>query len=595
MAFTFIYQITPSTLMGTSDTQQNRCNIRKLILFIPLAILTFPSYTSSQTLDTTSLAMEIPLLMEIGDVPGLSIAIVAEGRTFWTGSFGTLNDSLQTPVNRNSIFSAASLSKPVFAYLVMRLAERGVVDLDQPLAELLENTRMEHDPRYKQITARMVLSHRTGLPNWGGSRLDLRFDPGTGFDYSGEGYVYLQRVIENITGYSLEALAQREVFAPLGMSHSSFVWQERFSGNAVYGKDWAWRVSHVVRYPEPNAAFSLLTTAEDYAKFVCAVLNRTGLGKRQVDAMLEPQLPVHRPWRPTEADTHVFWGLGWGLQNINGDMAFWHWGDNGPFKAYVVAYPEDKTGVVYLANSNDGLSISQAIVSHIRKEDHWALRWLNYTRHDHPQRLAIKKVKRAAVMEGEEAAIAKYLEVRDAPDSLYGMNEVNNLADFLSEIGLSSAALSILEVGIEDHPHSAALHDRYGEILLTAGKYEAAIAAHRRSLEIEPDNQDARRRIEWIAERLAVEKQKVSVSTSLLELYAGKYGPRRVRLKDGRLYYQREGNPEYPMIPLADDLFALEGLETFRLRFVQEGSALATEIIGIYINGGSDENLRTEK
>ena len=144
-----------------------------------------------------------------------------------------MNDSAQTPLDTATIFEAASLSKPVFAYLVLRLADRGEFDLDRPLLEMLEYPRVAHDERSKRITARMVLSHGTGLPNWGGERLTLQFDPGTAYGYSGEGFVFLQKAIERVTGRSLEALARREVFQPLGMTRSSFVWQERFAGNAA--------------------------------------------------------------------------------------------------------------------------------------------------------------------------------------------------------------------------------------------------------------------------------------------------------------------------------------------------------------------------
>ena len=111
-------------------------------------------------------------------------------------------------------------------------------------------------------------------------RLTLQFDPGTAYGYSGEGFVFLQKVLEHVTGRSLEQLARREVFQPLGMTRSSFVWQKRFAGHAAYAKDWLWNVAPVNRYVEANAAASLLTTATDYARFVAAVLTGRGLSPR---------------------------------------------------------------------------------------------------------------------------------------------------------------------------------------------------------------------------------------------------------------------------------------------------------------------------
>lgn len=217
--------------------------------------------------DTAALTREIPRLLRVSGIPGLSMAVVQNGRVVWAGAFGTVNDSAQTPLNTGTIFEAASLSKPVFAYMVLRLAERGEFDLDRPLYEMLEYPRLAHDERYKRITARIVLSHGTGLPNWGGEKLTLRFDPGTDYGYSGEGFVFLQKTVERVTGRSLDELARREVFQPLGMTRSSYVWQERFAGNAAYAKNWLWQVAPANRYTEAeaNAAASLLTTASDYA------------------------------------------------------------------------------------------------------------------------------------------------------------------------------------------------------------------------------------------------------------------------------------------------------------------------------------------
>ena len=229
--------------------------------------------------DTAALAREIPRLLRVSGIPGLSMAVVQDGRVVWAGAFGTVNDSAQTPLDAGTVFEAASLSKPVFAYLVLRLADRGEFDLDRPLFEMLEYPRLAHDERYKRITARIVLSHGTGLPNWGGEKLTLRFDPGTAYGYSGEGFVFLQKALERVTGRSLDELARREVFEPLGMTRSSYVWQERFAGNAAYAKNWLWQVAPANRYTEAeaNAAASLLTTATDYAQFVAAVLTGRGL------------------------------------------------------------------------------------------------------------------------------------------------------------------------------------------------------------------------------------------------------------------------------------------------------------------------------
>lgn len=459
---------------------------RAALLLITALLVATPSGAHAQQIDTAALAADLPRLMEVGDVPGLSIAVIRDGAVFWTGACGTLGDSAGTPVNDETIFSAASLSKPVFAYLVLRLVEQGVIDLDRPLAELLDYPRVTHDESGRRITPRMVLSHGTGLPNWGGDRLELQFDPDDGFRYSGEGFVYLQRAVEHVTRLSMEELARREVFEPLGMTRSSYVWQDRFEGNAVYGKDWAWRMVHVTRYEEPNAAASLLTTARDYARFVVAILNDRGLAAETVSMMLTAERAARRVSRSTPADDHVSWGLGWGIQEGRAGRAFWHWGDNSRFKAYVVAYPERGTGVVYFANGYDGLSIAEAIISHVVVDDHWPLRWLSYDRYDDPERLAVKAVQRAAVEQGGEAALDQYRETRGAGQNI-SLDATLDLANFFDERELAAAERQLLRLAVQEHTDSVRAREALAEAYLDAGEFEAALAAQREVSALQPD------------------------------------------------------------------------------------------------------------
>ncbi|MES1243174.1 MAG: serine hydrolase domain-containing protein, partial [Acidobacteriota bacterium] len=241
----------------------------------------------------TRLEKEVPRLMREGDVPGLSIAVLRDGRTVWTGALGVANPSGGARVTPDTVFQAASLSKPVFSYVVLRLADRGVIDLDRPLAAYLPHPRLK-DERARRITARMVLSHTTGLPNWefGDGPIPLRFTPGESWGYSGEAFVYLQKVAEALTGLPLDDLARREVFEPLGMTRSNYVWKPAFEADAAAGVDESGAVRPTDRGQKANAAASLLTTAGDYARFLTAVLEGRGLKPETRRAWLDPQSQV---------------------------------------------------------------------------------------------------------------------------------------------------------------------------------------------------------------------------------------------------------------------------------------------------------------
>lgn len=172
----------------------------------------------------------IPGLMEKALIPGLSIAVIRKGDLFWQKELGVKNMDTKDPVSGNTVFEAASLSKPVFAYAVMKMAERDEIDIDKPLVEYVSDQYVEEnflarkidDDRFRKITTRMVLSHQTGFPNWRGSNpLTFNRDPGERFGYSGEGFGFLQKVIEHITGISLNDFVGKEVFIPLEMGQSS--------------------------------------------------------------------------------------------------------------------------------------------------------------------------------------------------------------------------------------------------------------------------------------------------------------------------------------------------------------------------------------
>src|SRR5580698_6041315 len=236
----------------------------------------------------------IPALMEKGGVPGLSIAVIRDGRTVWSESYGVRSETTKKPVTKDTMFNVGSLSKPVFAYGVLKLVDAGKLKLDEPLAPYLPKEMTEGDPRFQQITARIVLSHRTGFPNWppDGKPLVIHFTPGERFSYSGAGMVFLQKAVEKITGKPLNDYLQESVFTPLGMKHSSYVWNPAFESEVATGHNVVGAPVDLFKAEQANAAASLETTAEDYAIFLDAVLNGKGLQAATVREMETSQIAV---------------------------------------------------------------------------------------------------------------------------------------------------------------------------------------------------------------------------------------------------------------------------------------------------------------
>ena len=209
-------------------------------------------------------------------------------------------------------------------------------------------------------------------------------NPGDRFSYSGEGFVYLSKVIEHITGEKFNDFMKRTVFDPLGMTSSSYVWQESYETLKTFRHNSVGEVTGRNKPSQPNAAASLQTTAQDFGRFVSAILKGTGLKKETLKLMLTPQVKVSESGTnntarsPEKLSQTLSWGLGWGLQTTGDGVSFWHWGDNGESKAYIVAFERQKLGVVIFANSVTGLSITSEIVAMAVGGDQPALAWLKY-------------------------------------------------------------------------------------------------------------------------------------------------------------------------------------------------------------------------
>ncbi len=564
--------------------------VRTLVVAIAIAAGSTlgPAALAGQT--GTEVEEQIRSLMARGEIPGLSIATVASGAVAWHGAFGVKHAESGEPVTEHTVFEAASLSKPLFAYAVLRLVDRGEWSLDEPLWNTLEYDRLAHDERAMAITTRMVLSHMTGLPNWGGTPLELLRDPNTRWGYSGEGFGFLQQAIEERTGVDLDELMRREVFEPLGMSQSSYVWTEAYDDESATGHDLIGAAVPKRTPRQGHAAATLHTTALDYARFLAAVLKGEGLTPALYEEMLEPQ---SQKWNDDAPVAHLYWGLGWGLQQTARGTAIWHWGDNGVFRAYVIGYPAEDAGLVYFTNSENGLAIAEELVSFFFDDTHYAIRDLDYARWDDPVRLAQIAMRRAFRDEGIAAGLAVYQAFAEQhPDTVVGQ-QVGSLASFLVDRQMFDAAVAVLTAQGERDPHPlvwvalAEAHTAMGDYARAFESYQNAIAMDSAQVErLEP-------RLEWL--RVGMQSKPVTLSQDELRVCEGEYGPRHIELKDGGLVYWRDGSTnETRMVPLGRGLFALESTKTFRMRIEFDESGRATKIVGLYSDGRTDESPRSD-
>lgn len=432
-----------------------------------------------------------PLLHQAG-IPGMAVAVVRDGRVRWARGFGRTGASEGRGVDENTVFEAASLSKPVVAYMALRLADAGRLDLDRPLADYLPEPQLADDARAAGITARAVLSHTTGLQNerMGSEPLALAFAPGERFRYSGEGYGWLGRVMEAVTGTPLAALAARTVFAPLGMRRSGLVWDARWGANAAVGHDEYGTALAPARPRVARAASSLHTTAADYARFLEAVLRGTGLSAGSRRLMRAGQVAVA---------PGVEWGAGWGIETTASGRALWHHGDNSNtgFTAFAYADPARGAAVVYLANSTAGLGIVRPVLDLAGFAGlHPAVDWIGYERFDAPSRQVRLALERHVRERGAAAGLALMEELRARfPAEAFSEGLLNRLGYRLLALGRPAEAVVLFQENARRYPGSSNVYDSLGDGQAAAGNREAALAGYRRSLELDPANAHAREMI----------------------------------------------------------------------------------------------------
>jgi len=352
-----------------------------------------------------SLTRRIQQLKEAAGVSGLCIAIFNKNRLVYDKAFGLADVPGNVPLKTSMVLYGASFSKAMFAYIVMRLVDQKVIDLDRPLVEYLPKSLMDYafagpghnyqdlkdDERYKKITARMCLDHTTGFPNWrffeADHKLRIKYDPGTHYSYSGEGLCLLQFVIEQYTGMDLESIAQKNVFVPLGITHASYVWQKDFDQNLVLGHNAGGKPYNIHKRSKPNAAGSLFTSFDDYLKFYTALINGTGLSKSSFAEMLRPQIRIKakqqfgpEALQTTDENDNIAlsYGLGVGLMTTPDGHAFFKEGHDDGWQHYSVCFIDKEIAIVIMSNSDNTESIFKPLLASCIGDTFTPWYWENY-------------------------------------------------------------------------------------------------------------------------------------------------------------------------------------------------------------------------
>ncbi len=298
---------------------------------------------------------KVPQWLAENKVPAAGIGIIENGRLKYIKVFGELQKNVPAP--KNTIFEIASMIKPVVAMVTLKLVDAGQWNLDEPLAKYWIDPDLLGDTLLNKLTARHVLTHQTGFPNWRNGKLRFEFEPGTRFQYSGEGFEYLRKALESKFKKTLLQLSHSILFKPLGMKDTRYFFDKDMdiTRYAMPHDGQGNKIEISIKDRGLNATALLLTTIEDYSKFMIYVMNGAGLSPSLYNDMVLSQSAEKK---------HVGRGLGWEIVSDlpNGEYSIQHAGSSMGVKTIGIILPKSKRGIVVFTNGENGIIVYNKII-----------------------------------------------------------------------------------------------------------------------------------------------------------------------------------------------------------------------------------------
>ena len=292
----------------------------------------------------------------IHEIPAVSLALIKDGTIVYFKNYGVINSDTKVAVSEESVFEAASITKPVFAYTVCKLAQKKLIDLDKPMHERFPfpEDDIQKYPCYKNMTPRHVLTHTSGLNNWG---VELNHCPGEKFGYSGQGFEFLTKALAQSFTEEMDRKIMKylkeEVLIPFDMNSTFFIESDTLKARCVTGHLEGTPQAQI--FPEsPEMAYGMHSNAEDIAKFAIGLLNRDGLSDAMSTDFFQFHTLLETDQKEYKSDYDQAYGLGIYLRDSPYGMVFGHSGSNYDFKCLFEVYDQLKMGYVIMTNSDTG-------------------------------------------------------------------------------------------------------------------------------------------------------------------------------------------------------------------------------------------------
>lgn len=532
----------------------------------------------------SQLDQKIPQLLNDFIVPGAAIAIIENGEIILQKGYGNSNIEKGIKVTNTTGFNIGSISKTVAAWGVMKLVQDGKIDLDAPAEKYLTRWHLPNSEfDINKVTIRRLLSHTAGLslhgyPGWspkdnlptieesldgknnGPGRVEIIMEPGTQWKYSGGGFTILQLIIEEVTGQKFEDYMQAQILNPLGMTSSSYTIDDKIlKSSSLEHNDFG----EVIDYElfTAQAAAGLHTTITDFTKFAQASLYADKNNHQQILSTSY----LTQMMEPAEASNGSY-GLGYQLETIDGisTTLAGHGGANAGWHAFLRVNPLTNDGLIMITNGGAGRNVYRQIYCD----------WIFWkTGESMGNRCNIlpsvsNKLKQFVDAEGIDNIKSHYAELKKNQ-----VNEYNFSEDQLNQLGYHylgndkvDYAVAIFKLNIEIFPKSANLYDSYGEALLKHGDNENAIENYKKSLELNPANEDAISVLKELGINTYDLVKKVIIEENILQSYIGKYeltpGFVITVYKDGsQMKAQATGQGEFEIYPRSENVFYLKVVE----------------------------------
>ena len=447
--------------------------------------------------------LSLAQLMELYEVPGLSIAVIDDFKVVWAKGYGTIGTGSSAPVTTRTLFQAGSIGKPVAATGMLALVEQGKLSLDEDVNVKLKTWKVPENEFTKEqkVTLRRLASHTAGLTVHGFPGYDVdalmptlvqifngekpantapirvNILPGTQERYSGGGITIEQQLMMDVTGKAFPELMRETVLDKIGMTDSSYEQPlpparaamtaigTYADGKPVHGK---WHI-----YPEMAAA-GLWTTPTDLAKFAIEIAHsRHGkanhvLSQKMTEEMLTPMMDGA--------------GLGFFMEKEN-PAQFGHDGADEGFQAVLSMNSESGKGVAIMADSDNGISVANYVLRRVVQEYAW-----NYKFGREMPALGI-----IARARGTQAALGRYEQLKKTRElqGKHAEGALNQLGYSLLFSEHEKDAIAVFQKNVQEFPQSSNVYDSLGEAYMKVGEKDLAIANYEKSLQLDPKNQNA--------------------------------------------------------------------------------------------------------